>query len=120
MVAGQRNQLSAHTRLESPTRAEDLQEDEVVRLYPLLPYEIQLLIDAVSQRRTQGAASAVTGGSSRTLIKHAQQLIIHSEYSLGAAEVGALVTVDRSHDLLEEVIPSAWRAEINRGQHPAP
>jgi hypothetical protein len=114
VVAAHRNQLAAHTRLDSPTRAKDLQEDEIVRLYPLLPYQIQLLIDAVSQRRTQGAASAVTGGSNRTLIKHAQQLVIHSEYGLGSEEVGALVTLDRSYDLLEEVIPSAWRAEITQ------
>lgn len=33
-----RNQFNAHVRLESPTRAADIAEDEFVRLYPLVLY----------------------------------------------------------------------------------
>ena len=84
----------------------------MVRLYPLLPYQIQLLIDAVSVRRTHGGASPTIGGSNRTLIKHAQQLIAHPRHGLGSCEVGALVTLDRSFELLEELIPTSWRSEV--------
>lgn len=114
LVAGHRNKLAANTRLASPTRASDPGEDEIVRLYPLVPYQIQLLIDAVSARRTQGGASPTVGGSNRTLIKHAQQLIAHPQHGLGGAPVGALVTLDRSYDLLEELIPTSWRAEVDQ------
>ena len=65
----------ATTRLAWPTRAAEPAEDELVRLYPLVPYQVQLLIDAVSARRAQGSATPTIGGSNRTLIKHAQQLI---------------------------------------------
>jgi hypothetical protein len=109
-----RHQLAANTRLASPTRAVEASEDELVRLYPLLPYQIQLLIDAVSARRAQGSASPTVGGSNRTLIKHAQALLVHPEYGLAESAVGALATLDRSYDLLEELIPTSWRAEIDQ------
>jgi len=114
MVAAHRHQLATNTRLASPTRAAEAGEDEIVRLYPLVPYQIQLLIDAVSARRTQGGASPTIGGSNRTLIKHAQQLIAHPQHGLGDEEVGVLVTLDRSYDLLEELIPTSWRAEVDQ------
>lgn len=114
VISPHRNKLTANVRLASPTRLAEPGEDELVRLYPLLPYQIQLLIDAVSVRRTQGGASPTVGGSNRTLIKHAQQLITHPEHGLGAAEVGTLVTLDRSYELLEELIPTSWRAEVDQ------
>ncbi len=114
LAGGHRNKLAANTRLASPTRAAEAGEDEIVRLYPLVPYQVQLLIDAVSARRTQGGASPTVGGSNRTLIKHAQQLITHPQHGLGDAPVGVLVTLDRSYDLLEELIPTSWRSEVDQ------
>lgn len=114
VISSHRNQLVANVRLSSPTRIDEPGEDELVRLYPLLPYQIQLLIDAVSVRRTQGGASPTVGGSNRTLIKHAQQLITHPEHGLGNSEIGTLATLDRSYMLLEELIPTSWRAEIEQ------
>ena len=113
-IAPHRNKLFRNIRLSSPTRSGEPGEDELVRLYPLLPYQIQLLIDAVSVRRTQGGASPTVGGSNRTLIKHAQQLITHPKYGLRHSEVGALVTLDRSFQLLEELIPTSWRSEVDQ------
>ena len=109
-----RNQLIRNIRLSSPTRSVVPSEDELVRLYPLLPYQIQLLIDAVSVRRTQGGATPTVGGSNRTLIKHAQQLIAHPKHGLGSCEVGTLVTLDRSYELLEELVPTSWRSEVTQ------
>ena len=78
-LAPARHKLAANVRLASPTRASDLAEDEFVRLYPMVPYQVQLLIDAVSARRAQGGATPMLGGSNRTIIKLAQQLVIHPE-----------------------------------------
>lgn len=111
-VASHRNQLANNVHLESPTRATDLGEEEFVRLYPLLPYQVQLLIDAVSARR--GSAAPMMGGSNRTLIKLAQQLIIDPRSGVGHQDVGALVTIDRAYDLLESIIPTALQAEITQ------
>ena len=112
--AAHRGQLNTYVRLESPTRAADLAEDEFIRLYPLVPYQVQLLIDSVSARRAQGGGSPMLGGSNRTIIKLAQQLVIDPHNGLGGAEVGALVTLDRASRLLEEAIPTSWRHEIEQ------
>jgi hypothetical protein len=109
-----RGQLNTYVRLESPTRAADLAEDEFIRLYPLVPYQVQLLIDAVSARRAQGGGSPMLGGSNRTIIKLAQSLVIDANNGLGDQEVGALVTLDRACRLLEEAIPTSWRSEIEQ------
>ena len=113
-LAAHRAQLNTYVRLESPTRAADLAEDEFVRLYPLVPYQVQLLIDAVSARRAQGGGSPMLGGSNRTIIKLAQQLVIDPSNGLGDDDVGALVTLDRASRLLEEAIPTSWRSEIEQ------
>jgi hypothetical protein len=113
-LAAHRGQLNTYVRLESPTRAADLAEDEFVRLYPLVPYQVQLLIDAVSARRAQGGGSPMLGGSNRTIIKLAQQLVIDPGNGLGDVEVGALVTLDRASRLLEEALPTSWRHEIEQ------
>jgi hypothetical protein len=113
-LAEHRHKLASHVRLASSARSADLVEDEFVRLYPLVPYQVQLLIDAVSARRAHGGAAPMLGGSNRTIIKLAQQLVIDPEAGLGEHEVGALVTFDRAYDLLESIIPTDWQAEIRQ------
>jgi hypothetical protein len=113
-LAPHRHKLAANTRLVSETRAAPPSEEELVKLYPLVPYQVQLVIDAVSKRRSQVRSSAPMGGSARTVIKHAQQLVTSGRVGLGKEDVGALVTADRSYDLLEEVIPGPWRDEIRQ------
>jgi hypothetical protein len=109
-----RHKLAANIRLASPTRASDLAEDEFVRLYPMLPYQVQLLIDAVSARRAQGGATPMLGGSNRTIIKLAQQVVVNPRVGLGNEDVGALVTIDRAYGLLEAIIPTAWQGEVSQ------
>jgi hypothetical protein len=113
-LSAHRGQLNTYVRLDSPTRAADLSEDEFIRLYPLVPYQVRLLIDAVSARRAQGGGSPMLGGSNRTIIKLAQQLVIDPSNGLGDDEVGELVTLDRASRLLEEALPTSWRHEIEQ------
>lgn len=113
-LAPARHKLAANVRLASPTRASDLAEDEFVRLYPMLPYQVQLLIDAVSARRAQGGATPMLGGSNRTIIKLAQQVVVNPKVGLGNDDVGALVTIDRAYGLLEAIIPTAWQGEVGQ------
>lgn len=108
-----RNKLTTSVALQSE-RHKSFSEEDFVRLYPLVPYQLQILIDAVSARRAQGGAPQTLGGSNRTIIKHTQQLITNPAVGLGDGDVGALVTLDRSYTLLEEVIPTAWRYEVEQ------
>ncbi len=109
-----RNKLLAHTRLDSPARQRDFAEEDFVRLYPLLPYQVQLFIDAVSAHRARGGGGPMLGGSNRTLIKLAQQLVVDPRTGLGEAEVGPLVTAAMAYDLLESILPTAWRSEVDQ------
>lgn len=108
-----RNQLATSVAVQSD-RYQPFADDDFVRLYPLVPYQLQVLIDAVSARRAQGGAPQTMGGSNRTLIRHAQQLLSNPEVGLANQEIGALVTLDRSYVLLEDVIPTAWRHEVDQ------
>ena len=108
-----RNKLTTSVALQSD-RYKPFSEEDFVRLYPLVPYQLQVLIDAVSARRAQGGAPQTLGGSNRTIIKHTQQLITNPTVGLDGEDVGALVTLDRSYTLLEEVIPTAWRHEVEQ------
>ncbi len=107
--AGCRNQVNALVKL-SGSRGADLAEEAVVRLYPLLPYQVQLFIDAVTARREGG----MTGGSNRTLLGLTQRLVTAGDVGLGGHEIGALVTADRAYDILYAVIPPAWRDEVDQ------
>lgn len=114
LVAPTKERLATNLRLASDRRSDEFSTDEFVRLYPLLPYQVQLLIDAVTQRRSQLRAGAPLGGSNRTIIQHAQQLIANPRIGLGTQEVGALVTIDRSYELLIDVIDSGLRHQVDQ------
>lgn len=114
IVAPTKERLAANLRLASDRRSDEFSTEEFVRLYPLLPYQVQLLIDAVTQRRSQLRAGAPLGGSNRTIIQHAQQLLANPRVGLGREEVGVLVTLDRSYELLIDVIDSGLRHQVDQ------
>jgi hypothetical protein len=108
------NRLRANVTLISPTRSEEFTGEEFIRVYPLLPYHIQLFIDAVSALRAHGGAGPMVGGANRTLIRLAHQLI---KTSMIDKDVGALVTIPMAYDLMDEMIPGPWRGEIDQVAH---
>jgi hypothetical protein len=105
-----RNKVAAAVGLAAPGRDSSLLEDDVIRLYPLLPYHVQLLIDAISARRLGPTA----GGSNRTIIKLTQQLLTDPRYGMGNLDVGALVTIDRAARLVTGVVPPGMQAEVDQ------
>ncbi len=113
LLAANRNQLAASVSLQSE-RHQPFADDDLIRLYPLVPYQLQILIEAVSARRAQGSAPTTMGGSNRTLIRHAHQLIYHPDVGLTNKPVGKLATLDLSYRLLEDVIPTSWRYEVDQ------
>src|ERR1700726_2738343 len=54
---GHRARLADHTRLTADIKLPELTRDSFIDLYPLLPYQIDLIIQVVSGLRTQGGAS---------------------------------------------------------------
>jgi hypothetical protein len=107
-----RGRLTEHTRLTADIRLPELSRDAFIDLYPLLPYQIDLIIQVVSGLRTQGGASKHVGGANRTIIKLAQQLLINPAVNLADAPLGDLVRLDQVYDLVEGNIGSEVRAKI--------
>ena len=108
-----RGRLTDHTRLTADIRLPELTREGFVHLYPLLPYQVDLIIQVVSGLRTQGGASKHVGGANRTIIKLAQQLLINPAVNLAEAPVGAIVRLDQIYDLVEGNIDSEVRAKIS-------
>ena len=80
-----RGRLTEHTRLTADIKLPELSRESFIDLYPLLPYQIDLIIQVVSGLRTQGGASKHVGGANRTIIKLAQQLLINPAVNLADA-----------------------------------
>ncbi|MFO0757505.1 MAG: BREX system P-loop protein BrxC [Byssovorax sp.] len=108
-----RGRLTEHTRLTADIKLPELSRDAFVDLYPLLPYQIDLIIQVVSGLRTQGGASKHVGGANRTIIKLAQQVLINPAVNLASSPVGALARLDHVYDLVEGNIGSEVRAKIS-------
>jgi hypothetical protein len=107
-----RGRLTDNTKLSADIRLPELSRDLFIDLYPLLPYQIDLIIQVVSGLRTQGGVSRHVGGANRTIIKLAQQLLIHPAVNLAEQPLGSLARLDQMYDLVENNIGSDIRAKI--------
>jgi len=108
-----RGRLSTCSAVTANYRLPELTAESFIQLYPLLPYQVELIINVVSGLRTQGGASRHVGGANRTIIKLAQQLLIHQDVALAEQAVGALVRIDQVYDLLSGNISSELRSKIS-------
>jgi len=108
-----RGRLSSCTTISADIRLPQLTAENFITLYPLLPYQIDLIISVVSGLRTQGGAGHHVGGANRTIIKLAQQLLIHPSIALADSEAGRLVRIDQIYDLVASNIPSELRGKIS-------
>ena len=108
-----RGRLTDNTRLTADIKLPELTTESFVDLYPLMPYQIDLIIQVVSGLRTQGGASKHVGGANRTIIKLAQQLLIHPDVNLANEPVGTLARIDQVYDLVSGNIASEVRGKID-------
>lgn len=109
-----RARLTNNTILTANFRLPELTAEGFIDLYPLLPYQVDLIIQVVSGLRTQGGASKHVGGANRTIIKLAQQLLIHPDVNLAEKPIGALATIDQIYDLVAGNIASEIRGKIDQ------
>jgi len=102
-------------RLERTSRDTTITRDAFIRLYPYLPYEIDLCVDIVAGLRLRRGAHRHVGGSNRTIIKQAQELMINPRTRLAEAPLGDLVTLDKVYELLYlgNLLPSEVSREID-------
>lgn len=113
-----RARLVASTKVEASIKLPELSSQTFADLYPVLPYQVDLIIQIVSGLRTQGGASKHVGGANRTIIKLAQQLLVNPGVALADKPVGQLVTLDMVYDLVSGNIESEIRGKIQEtSQH---
>ena len=115
-----RGRLTDNTRMTADIRLPEINTESFVDLYPLLPYQIDLIIQVVSGLRMQGGASQHVGGANRTIIKLAQQLLIHPDVRLADRPVGCLATIDKIYDLVAGNIGSEIRGKIDAIKNEVP
>ncbi|MGA1826095.1 MAG: BREX system P-loop protein BrxC [bacterium] len=106
------SRLAAHTKLERTNRKMTIDKKEFIDLYPYLPYHIDLCIDIMSGIRLQPGAQRHTGGSNRTIIKQAQQMLISDRVGLASEDIGALVTLDKVYELVDGNLSTEKRKDI--------
>ncbi|HOV48776.1 MAG TPA: BREX system P-loop protein BrxC [Anaerolineae bacterium] len=104
--------LKTHAHLENTARPSDVSLEEFIQFYPYLPHYIDLSIDIVSGMRAQPGAARHIGGSSRTIIKQAYEMLVSDYTRLADAPIGTLVTLDRIYDLVEATLSSERRKDI--------
>src|SRR2546426_1833826 len=107
-----RGRFTELTRLTADIKLPELTRDSFIDLYPLLPYQIDLIIQIVSGLRTQGGVSKHVGGANRTIIKLAQQLLINPGVNLADQPLGSIARLDQVYDLVEGNIGSEVRGKI--------
>ncbi len=104
--------LRAATALERTHRTLELQRDDFVQFYPYLPHFIDLSIDIMSGIRLQPGAPKHLGGSNRTIIKQAYEMLVGRRTHLADEPVGRLVSLDLLYDLVEGNLSSEKQTDI--------
>jgi hypothetical protein len=106
-------QLNLSCRLERTSRRSEVLEEEFIQSYPYLPHFIDMSIDIMSGIRLQPGADKHLGGSNRTIIKQAHEMLVNERTALKDKPVGTLVTLDKIFDLVEGNISTEKRKDID-------
>jgi hypothetical protein len=113
LYAQHQGQLNAATRLERTSRTSEVRKEDFVEFYPYLPHFINLSIDIMSGIRLQPGAPRQLGGSNRTIIKQAYEMLVNERTALADKPLGTLVTLDRIYELVEGNLSSEKRKDIS-------
>jgi len=105
--------LNAACRLERTSRKTEVTEDDFVQFYPYLPHYVELSIGIMSGIRLQPGAPKHYGGSNRTIIKQAYEMLVSERTALASKPIGTLVTLDRIFELVEGNLSNEKRTDIN-------
>jgi hypothetical protein len=107
-------QLNAALRLERTTRRTDINESDFIHFYPYPPHYIDLCIGIMSGIRLQPGAPRHYGGSNRTIIKQAYEMLVSDRTAFAKKAIGALVTLDKVFELVEGNLSNERRTDIHQ------
>jgi hypothetical protein len=105
--------LNAACRLEKTQKRTEITEEDFIQFYPYLPHYIEMSIDIMSGIRLQPGAPKHFGGSNRTIIKQAYEMLVSPRTDLQHKSIGALVTLDKIFELVEGNLSSEKQRDIS-------
>ncbi len=105
--------LNAALRLERTSRRTAVSEDDFIQFYPYPPHYIDIGISIMSGIRLQPGAPRHFGGSNRTIIKQAYEMLVSNRTNLAECPIGTLVTLDRVYELVEGNLSNERRTDID-------
>jgi hypothetical protein len=112
LFADNQGQLNAALRLERTTRRTDINESDFIHFYPYPPHYIDLCIGIMSGIRLQPGAPRHYGGSNRTIIKQAYEMLVSDRTAFAKKSIGVLVTLDKVFELVEGNLSNEKRTDI--------
>jgi hypothetical protein len=104
--------LLRNVKLERSSRRSEFDEHQFVRFYPYLPHLIDLSMEILAGIRQHPNRPKQFGGSTLTIIQHSLDMLWSDRTRFADQPVGALVSIDKTYELLEANIPSEKRKEI--------
>ncbi|AFY60111.1 BREX system P-loop protein BrxC [Synechococcus sp. PCC 6312] len=107
-------QLNTALRLERTTRRTDISESDFIHFYPYPPHYIDLCIGIMSGIRLQPGAPRHYGGSNRTIIKQAYEMLVSERTAFANKLIGAMVTLDKVFELVEGNLSNEKRTDIHQ------
>jgi hypothetical protein len=113
LFAENQGQLNAALRLERTTRKAEITETDFVQFYPYPPHYIDLGISIVSGLRLQPGAPKQYGGSNRTIIKQAYEMLVSERTDMKSRPIGSLVTLGKVYELVEGNLTTEKRTDIH-------
>src|SRR6266851_2501313 len=113
LFAANQGGLNAALRLERTSRRTEITASDFVQFYPYPPHYIELCIGIMSGIRLQPGAPRHYGGSNRTIIKQAYEMLVSDRTAFAKKPIGALVTLDKVFELVEGNLSNEKRTDIH-------
>src|SRR6266568_2102491 len=112
LFAANQGVLNAALRLERTSRRTEITASNFVQFYPYPPHYIELCIGIMSGIRLQPGAPRHYGGSNRTIIKQAYEMLVSDRTAMAHQPLGTLVTLDKVFELVEGNLSNEKRTDI--------
>jgi hypothetical protein len=112
LYADNQGSLNAALRLERTSRRTDITADDFIQFYPYPPHYLDLCIGIMSGIRLQPGAPQHYGGSNRTIIKQAYEMLVSDRTAMAHQPLGTLVTLDKVFELVEGNLSNEKRTDI--------
>src|SRR5207302_3452002 len=113
LFASNQGVLNAALRLERTSRRTEITASDFIQFYPYPPHYIELCIGIMSGIRLQPGAPRHYGGSNRTIIKQAYEMLVSDRTAFAKKAIGSLVTLDKVFELVEGNLSNERRTDIH-------